>query len=575
MATRTILGPVANVPAGTLIQISNLSGFAVGSTFHPPAPKSTTTNADGSIGSGGAGLAIPVPDSGTVLHRIEIIGTGVGASFEAPIGAGASITIAALWALIGTDPDDESAFEALLNAHAGVKASAGALGHIRVGPGLAIDGDGILSVTGGGGGGVSGSGTTGRIPQWSGSTALGDSTLVKSGAGVLTLSAGSAASARLGATGTAAGVHVPWESGDALPALVAGATTTGNNQTAIDGRSDSGTGVRGEAVSGTGVRGLSTSSLGGHFTGNDAAGVLAERAGSNTDTVLNAIELRGATSGTPGVGYGVRARLTLKSTTTAAQLAGEIAASWAEATHASRKSRLTLSAFDHNDTAREGLRIEASGTSALISFFGGAAAAKPVVSGSRGANPALASMLTGLAGLNLLTDSTTEGTAPGTSEVNESLDPFTAHFPSSNFAALTAVNRRPCLAFDPSTAETVYWQFLAPGTIPAGTHTLLVSYCMASATSGGVVFSAAVEAVSDGDTIDLDSATSFDSANTSSTSTVPGTAGYLKTVAITLTAVDSIAAGDYVRISLTRETANAGDTASGDCYVLGARWRVA
>jgi len=44
--------------------------------------------------------------------------------------------------------------------------------------------------------------------------------------------------------------------------------------------------------------------------------------------------------------------------------------------------------------------------SAITGFFGVAAVAKPTVSGSRGGNAALASLITGLASLGLLTDST-------------------------------------------------------------------------------------------------------------------------------------------------------------------------
>lgn len=42
-----------------------------------------------------------------------------------------------------------------------------------------------------------------------------------------------------------------------------------------------------------------------------------------------------------------------------------------------------------------------------VGFFGTAAAAKPTVTGSRGGNAALASLLTGLANLGLITDSST------------------------------------------------------------------------------------------------------------------------------------------------------------------------
>ena len=42
-----------------------------------------------------------------------------------------------------------------------------------------------------------------------------------------------------------------------------------------------------------------------------------------------------------------------------------------------------------------------------VGFFGGAAAAKPTITGSKGANAALTSLLAGLASLGILTDSTT------------------------------------------------------------------------------------------------------------------------------------------------------------------------
>ena len=54
------------------------------------------------------------------------------------------------------------------------------------------------------GGAVTGSGTPGTIAQWTGAAALGDSTLIKSGAGVLTLSAAGAYTLTIPATGTAA-----------------------------------------------------------------------------------------------------------------------------------------------------------------------------------------------------------------------------------------------------------------------------------------------------------------------------------------------------------------------------------
>lgn len=151
--------------------------------------------------------------------------------------------------------------------------------------------------------------------------------------------------------------------------------------------------------------------------------------------------------------------------------------------------------------------------------------------------------------------------------------PLNAEFPSSNFPALTVVNDRPVLAFDASTKETCYLTGIAPQGL-TGTLTLVVTYMMASATTNLVDFEAAVEAVSDGDATDLDAGTSFDTVNTQAGVTVPGTAGHIDQVSITLTNKDSIAAADYFRISLARDAADAtNDTATGDAYVLSVELR--
>jgi hypothetical protein len=80
--------------------------------------------------------------------------------------------------------------------------------------------------------------------------------------------------------------------------------------------------------------------------------------------------------------------------------------SFVVSTDATRTARLTVSTYD-SVAAREGLRLEADGAAARLGFFGGAAVAKPTVTGSRGANAALASALTALSSLGLLTDSST------------------------------------------------------------------------------------------------------------------------------------------------------------------------
>ena len=147
------------------------------------------------------------------------------------------------------------------------------------------------------------------------------------------------------------------------------------------------------------------------------------------------------------------------------------------------------------------------------------------------------------------------------------LTPEGAHYPATNFPALLLSNRRPVLAFDASTSETAYWTFVAPQGI-TGAWTAVISYAMASATTGGVAFDVAVEAISSGDALDTDATTSFDSVNTGTDSGVPGTAGYMEQVSVTLTNADSIAAADLVRVSVARAVANGADTATGDCYLI-------
>ena len=151
------------------------------------------------------------------------------------------------------------------------------------------------------------------------------------------------------------------------------------------------------------------------------------------------------------------------------------------------------------------------------------------------------------------------------------LKPEAAEFPSTNFPQLMTIHsteRRLVLAFDAATAEACMWSAVVPQGW-TGTITAIVTYVMASATSGKVDFTVEVEAVSDGDTVDLDAATSYDTANTITAPTVPGTAGYIDQFTCKLTNNDGSAAGDAIRFRLMRDaTDGTNDTATGDCYIL-------
>jgi hypothetical protein len=94
-----------------------------------------------------------------------------------------------------------------------------------------------------------------------------------------------------------------------------------------------------------------------------------------------------------------------QSSTSTDRVLATVAGSFVVSTDATFTTRLSLSAQDYGGI-REGLRIEGSGSAALLGFFGAGAAAKPTVTGSRGGNAALQSFLSALASLGLITDST-------------------------------------------------------------------------------------------------------------------------------------------------------------------------
>lgn len=156
------------------------------------------------------------------------------------------------------------------------------------------------------------------------------------------------------------------------------------------------------------------------------------------------------------------------------------------------------------------------------------------------------------------------------------LTPGAAEFKTSSYPALGQTSdgsgARRYLAFDADAIEYAYWTFLAPASVGTTTWTATITYAMASATSGKVEFDVDVEAISDGDTTDTDTAESLDTANASAGTTVPGTAGYIDQIAVTLTNKDSVADGDMVRIRVYRDaTDGTNDTATGDARIYAIR----
>ena len=126
--------------------------------------------------------------------------------------------------------------------------------------------------------------------------------------------------------------------------------------------------------------------------------------------------------------------------------------------------------------------------------------------------------------------------------------------------------QRLALAFDDTTNESAYLQtVLPPAYTGTGTLKARLLFYSASANSGDAGWSVAVEAVTPADTLDLETASSFDSVN-GGTQALSGTAGDLTAITITLTNKDSCAAGDSFRLAIQR-MADTTDTVSGDLYL--------
>jgi hypothetical protein len=96
-----------------------------------------------------------------------------------------------------------------------------------------------------------------------------------------------------------------------------------------------------------------------------------------TTTVATTLRLVHQSTATPAGGFGISLDFDLHSDNNTSRAAADIIASWVTAADATRKARLRLRAYDTTD--REGLRIEASGTVAMIGFLGAAAVARPAV----------------------------------------------------------------------------------------------------------------------------------------------------------------------------------------------------
>jgi len=126
---------------------------------------------------------------------------------------------------------------------------------------------------------------------------------------------------------------------------------------------------------------------------------------ASTNTMLTVDTIERTSSGTPTAGIGL-AYLFKVETTVSSRNIGQITMKWTDATDASRASQLNLAAYDSASVARNVVSIGGNGSAPILGFYGTAPATKQAPTGSRGGNAALASLLTALATIGLITDST-------------------------------------------------------------------------------------------------------------------------------------------------------------------------
>lgn len=154
--------------------------------------------------------------------------------------------------------------------------------------------------------------------------------------------------------------------------------------------------------------------------------------------------------------------------------------------------------------------------------------------------------------------------------VVQQLDPGSAQYLATGGAALLKANGTNFpvtgLYFDAAADESAYWRFTATR-YGSGNITVTVEWYADTASSGDVIFGAAIGAITPNtDTQDVETK-SLATANTA-TDTHLGTTGQrLHSIDITVSNLDSVAANDAVNLRLYRDADAGGDTLTGDAIV--------
>ncbi len=156
--------------------------------------------------------------------------------------------------------------------------------------------------------------------------------------------------------------------------------------------------------------------------------------------------------------------------------------------------------------------------------------------------------------------------------VRQYLPAEAAQFMTGTFPAFTRVfgSNFPVasLAYDTTTVERAYFHF-SPMSYGSGNITVTVEWYADSASSGGVVWETAIAAITpNSDTQDIET-DGLASVNTAADTHLGTTGQRLHSVDVTVSNLDSIAAGDYAILRVSRLTTDGSDTMTGDAMLVG------
>jgi hypothetical protein len=149
----------------------------------------------------------------------------------------------------------------------------------------------------------------------------------------------------------------------------------------------------------------------------------------------------------------------------------------------------------------------------------------------------------------------------------DALNPLLAETPSSNYAVFTTRNNIALLAFNDTTQYSCFWTLTMPPyvNLASGIKVNLV-WIAASATANSVVWGAKVDRAEAGDNPTSDS---YDASTNEVTTACNATNGKISITTITITGIDSTAAGDMFRLQVYRNAGSASDNMVGDSQLLG------